>query len=93
MPLPPGELRKLQDEERRRAAAHRRLRWARRRRVALWLLGGALTTARRGVAHQAARQRVRAVRSHHGVDNERVLGRGERDPGHARCEEHAERGR
>lgn len=41
MPLPPGELRRMQDEERRRARAHRRLRWARRRRIAIWLLGGA----------------------------------------------------
>lgn len=40
MPRPPGELRKLEEEERRRARAHRRLRWHQRFRVILWLLGG-----------------------------------------------------
>lgn len=41
MAFAPGELQRLRDEERRRAQAHVRLRWARRRRVALWVLGGA----------------------------------------------------
>jgi cell division septal protein FtsQ len=40
MPRPPAELRKLEEEERRRANAHRRVRWGRRLRVALWILGG-----------------------------------------------------
>jgi len=45
MPFAPGELRRMRDEERRRARAHRRLRWAERRRMAMWLLGGALVLA------------------------------------------------
>ena len=35
MPRPPAELRRMDDEERRRVRAHRRLRWERRRRIAL----------------------------------------------------------
>ena len=42
MPRPPAELRKLDDEERRRARAHRRVRWERRLRIGLWILGGAV---------------------------------------------------
>ena len=42
MPFAPGELRRIAEEERRRGRAHRRLRWARRRRAALWVLGSAL---------------------------------------------------
>ena len=40
MPRPPGELRRMDDEQRRRARAHRRLLWERRRRVALWFAVG-----------------------------------------------------
>jgi cell division septal protein FtsQ len=40
MPRPPAELRRLEEEERRRARAHRRVRWGRRLRMALWILGG-----------------------------------------------------
>jgi hypothetical protein len=40
MPRPPGELRKLEEEERRRARVHRRLRWHQRFWVILWLLCG-----------------------------------------------------
>jgi uncharacterized membrane protein len=40
MPRPPAELRKFEDEERRRTRAHSRLRWERRLRMGLWLLGG-----------------------------------------------------
>lgn len=43
MPIPPGELRKLRDEERRRAAAHRRIRWEARRRKLLWIIVGLLS--------------------------------------------------
>lgn len=37
MPIPPGELRKLRDEERRRADAHRRIRWERLRKRFFWI--------------------------------------------------------
>ena len=40
MPRPPGELRKLEEEERRRARIHSRLRWEQRLRLSLWVLGG-----------------------------------------------------
>lgn len=42
MPIPPGEIRRLRDEERRREAAHRRIRWERRRRQLLWIAALAL---------------------------------------------------
>ncbi|MBI3988617.1 MAG: hypothetical protein HY347_03265 [candidate division NC10 bacterium] len=45
MPIPPGELWKLQDEERRREAAHRRIRWEARRRKLLWIIVGILSLA------------------------------------------------
>ena len=45
MPIPAGEMRRLQDEERRREAAHRQLRRERRRRQLLWWLVAAAALA------------------------------------------------
>lgn len=42
MPIPPGELRRLRDEERRRAAAHRRIRRERLLKRFFWILFGVL---------------------------------------------------
>ncbi len=42
MPIPPGELRRLRDEERRRAAAHRRIRRERLLKRLFWILFGVL---------------------------------------------------
>jgi cell division septal protein FtsQ len=42
MPIPPGELRRLRDEERRRAAVHRRIRRERFLKRFFWMLIGVL---------------------------------------------------
>ncbi len=37
MPIPPGEIQRLRDEERRREAVHRRIKGEHRRRKLLWI--------------------------------------------------------
>jgi hypothetical protein len=45
MPRPPEEIRRIDEEQRRRVRAHQRLRWERRVRAGLWILGGAAAVA------------------------------------------------